>query len=103
MQLEYDLNVGALYIRLSDQSVARTRSVDDNTAVDLDDEGRVVGIEVISIAHPWPIADILDGYDIPAAEEAQLRVYFPHAVAVLAPPQFSVASPAPAAMLTPAA
>ncbi len=31
MQLKYDLNVGALYIKLSDQAVARTRDIDDNS------------------------------------------------------------------------
>jgi len=76
MHLKYDLNVGALYIRLSDQAVARTRDIDDNTSVDLDDAGNVVGIEVVSIAHPWPLNDILRDYSIPAAEVAQLRAYF---------------------------
>ena len=71
MQLEFDLNVGALYIRLSDAKVARTREAGDNAAVDLDTAGGVVGIEVISTAHPWPLADILASYDIPAGEEAQ--------------------------------
>src|SRR5215468_3587207 len=76
MHLKYDLNVGALYIRLSDQAVARTRDIDDNTSVALDDAGNVVGIEVVSIAHPWPLNDILRDYSIPAAEVAQLRAYF---------------------------
>jgi uncharacterized protein YuzE len=76
MHLKYDLNVGALYIRLSDQAVARTQDIDDNTSVDLDDAGNVVGIEVVSIAHPWPLNDILRDYTIPAAEAAQLRAYF---------------------------
>ncbi len=76
MRLEYDLDVGALYIRLSDAQVARTCEAGDNAAVDLDAAGRVVGIEVISTAYPWPLADILTGYDIPAGEEAQIRAYF---------------------------
>jgi uncharacterized protein YuzE len=76
MRLKYDLDVGALYIKLSDQAVARTRDVGDNTSVDLDDAGNAVGIEVISIAHRWPLNDILRDYSIPAAEAAQLRAYF---------------------------
>jgi uncharacterized protein YuzE len=76
MQLEYDLNVGALYIRLSDGEITRTREAGDNAAVDLDAAGDVVGIEVISIAHPWPLADILRDYRIPAQEEAEIRAYF---------------------------
>jgi uncharacterized protein YuzE len=76
MQLDYDLSVGALYIRLTDRAVARTREIDDNTFVDLDDAGEVVGIEVISITHPWRLSDILRDYSIPEAEVAQLRAYF---------------------------
>jgi uncharacterized protein YuzE len=76
MRLKYDLDVGALYIRLSDQKIARTREIDDNTNVDLDAAGDVVGIEVISIVHPWPLSEVLAGYPIPSAEAAQLRAYF---------------------------
>jgi uncharacterized protein YuzE len=76
MRLKFDLNVGALYIRLSDQPVARTREIDDNTNVDVDVDGGVVGIEVISTSHPWPLADILATFPIPAGEATQLRSYF---------------------------
>lgn len=76
MRLKYDLNAGALYIRLSDRAVTRTREIDDNTFVDLDEDAGVVGIEVISIAHPWPLDDILRDHRIPAAEASQLRAYF---------------------------
>jgi uncharacterized protein YuzE len=77
MQLKYDLNVGALYIRLSDHAVVRTRDSGDNASVDLDAAGDVVGIEVISAAHPWPLTEILAAYKIPPHEEAQLRATFP--------------------------
>jgi uncharacterized protein YuzE len=98
MQLEYDLNVGALYIRLSDADVAWTREAGNNAAVDLDTAGGVVGIEVISAAHPWPLADILVGYPIPPGEVAQLRSYFK--IQGMSPtrqeaPKISMASPAP--------
>lgn len=99
MQLEYDLDVGALYIRLGDSEVARTREAGDNAAVDLDAADRVVGVEVISIGHPWPLADILASYDIPASEEAQIRAYFhPHQGWAVQQerPEVSVTSPAPA-------
>ena len=76
MRLKYDLNVGALYINLSDQTVARTREIDDNTSVDLDSAGGVVGIEVISIAHPWALNAVLADYSIPPDDAALLRAYF---------------------------
>lgn len=76
MQLKYDLDVRALYARLSDHAVERTQEIDDNTNVDLDRAGGVVGIEVISIDHAWPLDEILRSFDIPAAEAAQLTAYF---------------------------
>lgn len=76
MTLEYDLDVGALYVRLTSQSVARTREFGGNTNVDLDAAGRVVGIEVISAAHRWPLADILVTCDLDPVDAAQLRAYF---------------------------
>lgn len=105
MQLEYDLNAGALYIRLSGEEIARTREAGDNAAVDLNAAGGVVGIEVISAVHPWPLAEILASYRIPAGEAAQIRAYFSYAGQPVQrqPLPLSMSSPAPAALLSTAA
>jgi uncharacterized protein YuzE len=76
MRLDYDLNVGALYISLSDHEVVRTHAIDDNTSVDLDADGVVVGIEVIATNYPWPVDAVLRDYRLPPGETAQLRSYF---------------------------
>lgn len=76
MTLEYDLNVGALYIRLSREPVATTEDAADNLAVDLDRDHRVVGIEVLAADHPWPLTDLLREYQVSAEEAAQLTAYF---------------------------
>ncbi len=114
MRLKFDLDARALYIRLSDERVARTREIDDNTNVDVDASGGVVGIEVISIVHPWPLAEILERFPIPEDEEAQLRAYFylrPSAAAqalmpspaMTPPPSMGIATPPPSRALEPAA
>jgi len=95
MRLKYDMSVGALYIRLTDAPVARTREVDDNTMVDLDAAGEVIGIEVVSIAHPWPVDEVLRSCAIPAGEEAQIRAYFTSPL-LYAAPAVSVDRNAPA-------
>ena len=77
MILEYDLNVRALYIRLSDCGTYRTAAVDDNTMADLDADGRVTGIEVVSFDHPWALGVILRDYLISDRDAAALRAYFP--------------------------
>lgn len=76
MQLEYDLDVGALYIRLSGRSVASTREAGSNAHVDLAADGSLAGIEVISFAQPWPLEEILRDYPAPEAELRQVRAYF---------------------------
>jgi uncharacterized protein YuzE len=91
MQLEYDLSVRALYIRLSDKRIVRTREVDDNTNVDLAEDGTVVGIEVVDIDLPWAVAEILRDFDLPAGETEQVAGYFPFSA-----PTISIGSPAPA-------
>ncbi|HUC57936.1 MAG TPA: DUF2283 domain-containing protein [Streptosporangiaceae bacterium] len=76
MTLEYDLDVGALYISIGSASVARTVEFGGNANVDLDEAGRVVGIEVISAAHQWPLAEILDACELDPADAVALRAYF---------------------------
>lgn len=76
MSLEYDLDAGALYIRLADGKVARTREPDRNTLADLDESGNVLGIEVVSARYPWAIAEVLAMEGISAAAKAQMRAYF---------------------------
>ena len=98
MQLKYDLTVGALYIKLSDAKIARTVEAGDNAAVDLTADGTVVGIEVIAVAYPWPLEDILARYAIPAGELAQVRNYFGSqgtSSANQEAPKISIAEPAP--------
>jgi uncharacterized protein YuzE len=94
MRLKYDLDAGALYVRLSDRAVARTRELGDNAHVDLDAAGNVVGVEVISIAHPWPLDEFLADYDIPAPEAAQFRAYFRPGPMVILPHVSTGAVPA---------
>lgn len=89
MLLSYDLDAGALYIKLSDEPVARTKQVDDSTLVDLDDAGNVRGIEATSLIGSLPLDAILRTYQVPASEEAQLRAYFQRSGAALASPTVS--------------
>lgn len=93
MRLEYDLNVGALYIALTGQPVASTREAGNNANVDLDAAGDVVGIEVISAAHPWPLLDIVSNYKISSADRAQLLAYFRPAVQAMAGQRMQEALP----------
>jgi uncharacterized protein YuzE len=87
MTLEYDLDVGALYIRLTGERVARTRQLGGNANIDLDAAGKVIGIEVIAAAHRWPLTEILAEFELTPADVAQLRAYFSMPVATSADPR----------------
>jgi uncharacterized protein YuzE len=93
VQLEYDLTVDALYIQLSEMEIARTRAVDRNTNVDLDENGVVVGIEVIDFTLPWPLGPILEDFTLPEGEAQNLIGYFAF---VSSGPLIAASSPPPA-------
>jgi len=50
MKLEYDRRADAIYIRLKDAEVATTRELEENLIVDLDEHGRLVGIELLFVS-----------------------------------------------------
>lgn len=55
---EYDRDADAVYIRLADGEVARTVEVDDYRILDLDEQGNVIGLEVLYPAVNLVIAPI---------------------------------------------
>lgn len=36
-----------VYVKLTDQPIARTREVSDNVLIDLDNDGQIVGVEIL--------------------------------------------------------
>jgi uncharacterized protein YuzE len=81
----YDLDADALYIKLTDAKVARTIDIDSGTLVNLDADGRVVGIEVIQPQRAWPLPEILTRFPLLADTVAELRAYFPYPSQLRAP------------------
>jgi uncharacterized protein YuzE len=49
MKLHYDDKVGALYVALADGEVAESREIRPGVVLDLDAQGRIVGIEVLGL------------------------------------------------------
>lgn len=47
VSLEFDSKVNALYLRLQRGKVASTEPLGDNIALDLDKDGKVLGLELI--------------------------------------------------------
>ena len=58
MKIEYDRQVDAVYIYLQQKEVAKTIELSDAVKVDLDEEGNLVGIEVLEATQRYSLADI---------------------------------------------
>lgn len=60
MKIEYDKQVDALYIRIQEKDVARTQEVSDGVNLDFDEQGRLIGLEVLSASTRYAAADIFN-------------------------------------------
>lgn len=48
MRIEYDPEVDALYVRLSDSKIIESEQVQPGIVLDFDEAGKVVGVEVLN-------------------------------------------------------
>lgn len=53
MRADYDSEADALYVRLTDERVARSIELGHCVVVDLDADGKARGVEIISPAYPF--------------------------------------------------
>ena len=54
MQIEYDPEANALYIRFRNTRPVENRDVEDGLTVDLDAQKQLVGIEILDVSHRFP-------------------------------------------------
>lgn len=60
MKIEYDKEVDALYIRIQEKYVSRTQEVSEGVNLDFDEEGRLIGLEVLGAAKRYSLSDIFN-------------------------------------------
>ena len=60
MKIEYDKEVDALYVRLQEKYVARTVEIEEGLNLDIDDEGRLIGLEVLDATRRYSLSDIFN-------------------------------------------
>ena len=60
MKIEYDKQVDALYIRLQEKYVARTLEIEEGLNLDLDEEGKLIGLEVLDATERYTLSDIFN-------------------------------------------
>ncbi len=58
MQVRIDREADAMYIRLSEEASVSTEEIEDGLVVDLDEAGRVVGIEVLYLSERGGSGDV---------------------------------------------
>jgi uncharacterized protein YuzE len=60
MRIEYDREVDALYIRLQEKYVSRTIEIEDGLNIDLDEKGKLIGLEVLDATEKYSQTDIFN-------------------------------------------
>mgnify|MGYP001563850250 CR=1 FL=1 len=54
MKITYDKEADAMYIEFSSEKFASDKKLDNNTIIDLDKNGNIIGIELLSVSKRLP-------------------------------------------------
>ena len=54
MKVTYDPDADAMYVKLTDEKFSKTKVIDDNTILDVDKNGNVIGIELLFVSKHLP-------------------------------------------------
>ena len=58
MKISYDPKADALYIKFQEGTATRTRKVEEGLLVDVDENGRLFGIEILGMKGRIPIPEL---------------------------------------------
>ena len=54
MKIRYDADADAMYITLRKDSVDHTKEIDENTIIDFNKDGQVIGVEILFVKERNP-------------------------------------------------
>lgn len=60
MKIEYSREADALYVYFKEDFVAKSREIEDGIVIDFDDNGQIIGIEVLDATQRFSLADIVN-------------------------------------------
>ena len=60
MRIEYDSDIDALYIRMQEKHVDRTVEIEEGLNLDLDKNGKLIGLEVLDVTERYSLADVFN-------------------------------------------
>ena len=58
MEISYDKEADAMYIEFRKGKFAKTKKIDDFTIIDLDEQGNILGIELLDVSKRIPIESL---------------------------------------------
>lgn len=69
MNISYDKDADCLYIQFQEGKVHKTRKIEEGILVDIDEKGRIYGIEIVGVSERMPVASLGKiNIDMPVAE-----------------------------------
>ncbi len=60
MKIEYSKTVDALYIKLKEAKVVDSVDIEEGVTVDLDENGHIVGLEILDASERLDISDLVN-------------------------------------------
>jgi uncharacterized protein YuzE len=60
MKIEYSKEADAIYVYFKQEFVASSKEIEDGVVIDFDDEGHLIGIEVLDVSQRFSLADIVN-------------------------------------------
>jgi len=60
MRIEYSKNADALYIQLRETTTGDTMDIEEGVTVDLDEEGHIVGIEILDASERLSLSNLVN-------------------------------------------
>lgn len=58
MEISYDKQADAMYIEFRKGEFASNKKIDDFTIIDLDEQGNILGIELLSVSKRIPVESL---------------------------------------------
>jgi len=69
MKISYDPKADALYIQFQEGKVGKTKKVEEGILIDLDNSGKIFGIEIIGLSERMSIKELGQiSFDLPLAK-----------------------------------
>jgi uncharacterized protein YuzE len=60
MKIEYSKSIDALYIKLKTAKIVDSRDIEEGVTVDLDENGHIVGLEILDASEKLNISDLVN-------------------------------------------